>query len=708
MPKDNVVDKIRIIVIPNEAEDVNLLMKDKAETSSIMGNPGHRLCAQVGSEDGMPFHTQACRSTPDGCFVCCAEAHNANLVCPDRRQTVFTYVLSRVSNSYFLHDLANLSLLKMGSAITYDCTGEAHIWRRVISEICKLLGHSLVAAVRFLLQPILTNSRLPRDILCSLVKTGTEPIKSDWPHMAKIYKLGWSFEASSHHVVKFFLVDGTSHSLTSMWDQAEKCFSCRCPKLHLLRIACIAHQVKWKVSSMFGAIKIGASLSSIFQCLESSNAVMEKDELGFTWESGNLRGLHVFWAKLVQMTDSSFPNNVHSSKFELDGFMLDYGSFHYHARRIWNRETEGLVFVHGEQQQEQQLAKESGVVIAFQDLNGEVGIGGLDMTTPLSGSETFSLLWANISVRSCHLTSSFAVSDLHALTLVLEVQELELEQKLGSSSSRQCSDISFSSAHQDETSLGGKSSYLLWQQCFSSLGSSMKCGFLYEEVRITTGVFGGGRSRLHETEIDRYVFPVVAVLVSCCRLYEPQLRHALSHRAFVTEASYGSEWNGINTIITSLKALDEGLSSKNYVRKFLRALNPKWRPKVTTIEESKDFSSLALDELIGNLKVHEVVMEKDSENYRGKKERVKSIALKANKESSDDETSTSGSEDEEYVMAVRNFKNFFRRKGKFDRQPRGERSHFDKEMIRKERLTGNVLDAVIQIISLAVVQKHLV
>ncbi|GKB48950.1 zf-CCHC domain-containing protein [Tanacetum coccineum] len=131
-----------------------------------------------------------------------------------------------------------------------------------------------------------------------------------------------------------------------------------------------------------------------------------------------------------------------------------------------------------------------------------------------------------------------------------------------------------------------------------------------------------------------------------------------------------------NTIITSLKALDEGFSSKNYVRKFLRALHPKWRAKVTAIEESKDLSSLALDELIGNLKVHEVVMEKDSEIYRGKKERVKSIALKAKKESSDDETSTSGSDDKEYVMAVRNFKKFFRRKGKFVRQPREEKKSF--------------------------------
>ncbi|GJW18698.1 hypothetical protein Tco_0026134 [Tanacetum coccineum] len=131
-----------------------------------------------------------------------------------------------------------------------------------------------------------------------------------------------------------------------------------------------------------------------------------------------------------------------------------------------------------------------------------------------------------------------------------------------------------------------------------------------------------------------------------------------------------------NTIITSLKALDEGFSIKNYVRKFLRALHPKWREKVTTIEKSKDLSSLALDELINNLKVQEVVMKKDSEIYKGKKERVKSIALKSKKESSDDETSTSGSDDEEYVMAVRNFKKFSRRKGRFVRQPREENKSF--------------------------------
>ncbi|GJX38290.1 hypothetical protein Tco_0251593 [Tanacetum coccineum] len=104
------------------------------------------------------------------------------------------------------------------------------------------------------------------------------------------------------------------------------------------------------------------------------------------------------------------------------------------------------------------------------------------------------------------------------------------------------------------------------------------------------------------------------------------------------------------TIITSLKALDEGYSRNNYVRKFLRALHPKWRAKVTTIEESKVLTSLSLDELIGNLKVYEMIIKKDSEIVKEKVER-KSLDLKAKKESSNEECSTFESEDEEYAMA---------------------------------------------------------
>ncbi|GJV75574.1 hypothetical protein Tco_1507158 [Tanacetum coccineum] len=130
------------------------------------------------------------------------------------------------------------------------------------------------------------------------------------------------------------------------------------------------------------------------------------------------------------------------------------------------------------------------------------------------------------------------------------------------------------------------------------------------------------------------------------------------------QESIDSGFARFNTIITSLKALDE---------------------------ELKDLSSLALDELIRNLKVHEVVMEKDSKIYKGKKERIKSIVLKAKKESSDDETSTSGSDEEEYAMAIRNFKKFLPESviGSTIQEKKG--SHSDKEMRRKEKkLTRNV------------------
>nr|GEV96978.1 zf-CCHC domain-containing protein/UBN2 domain-containing protein [Tanacetum cinerariifolium] len=143
------------------------------------------------------------------------------------------------------------------------------------------------------------------------------------------------------------------------------------------------------------------------------------------------------------------------------------------------------------------------------------------------------------------------------------------------------------------------------------------------------------------------------------------------------DESIDSAFARFNTIITSLKALDEGYSSKNYVRKFLRDLHPKWRAKVTAIEESKDLTSLSLDELIGNLKVHKMIIKKDPEIVKAKVER-KSLALKAKIESSDEECLTFGSEDEEYAMTVRDFKKFFKRRGRFVRQSRNDKKTFQR------------------------------
>ncbi|GKA22371.1 hypothetical protein Tco_0708333 [Tanacetum coccineum] len=143
------------------------------------------------------------------------------------------------------------------------------------------------------------------------------------------------------------------------------------------------------------------------------------------------------------------------------------------------------------------------------------------------------------------------------------------------------------------------------------------------------------------------------------------------------DESIDSAFARFNIIITSLKALGEGYSSNNYVRKFLRALHPKRRAKVTAIEESKDLTLLSLDELVGNLKVHEMIVNKDSEIVKVKGER-RSLALKAKKESSDEESSTSEIKNEEYAMAVRDFKKFFKRRGRFVRQPQNDKKTFQR------------------------------
>ncbi|GKB83604.1 retrovirus-related pol polyprotein from transposon TNT 1-94 [Tanacetum coccineum] len=72
-----------------------------------------------------------------------------------------------------------------------------------------------------------------------------------------------------------------------------------------------------------------------------------------------------------------------------------------------------------------------------------------------------------------------------------------------------------------------------------------------------------------------------------------------------------------------------------------------------------------------------MIIKKDFEIVKAKVER-KSLALKAKKESSDEECSTSGSEDEEYAMAVRDFKKFFKRRGRFVRQPRNDKKTFQR------------------------------
>nr|GEZ37583.1 transposase, Ptta/En/Spm, transposase, Tnp1/En/Spm-like protein [Tanacetum cinerariifolium] len=76
------------------------------------------------------------------------------------------------------------------------------------------------------------------------------------------------------------------------------------------------------------------------------------------------------------------------------------------------------------------------------------------------------------------------------------------------------------------------------------------------------------------------------------------------------------------------------------------------------IEESKYITSLSLDELIGNLKVYEMIIKKDFKIVKAKVDR-KSLALKTKKESSYEECSSLVVKTKNFVEWVENHRRVF-------------------------------------------------
>ncbi|GJV05677.1 hypothetical protein Tco_1343333 [Tanacetum coccineum] len=97
-------------------------------------------------------------------------------------------------------------------------------------------------------------------------------------------------------------------------------------------------------------------------------------------------------------------------------------------------------------------------------------------------------------------------------------------------------------------------------------------------------------------------------------------------------------------------------------------------------EESIDNAFAKFNTIITSLKAldEEEVIKKDFETVNDKKEQSRSLALKVKKEVSNEDNSSSDSEDEEYAMAIKEFKKFFKRRGRFVRQPRGDRKTFQR------------------------------
>src|SRR4030067_48531 len=74
----------------------------------------------------------------------------------------------------------------------------------------------------------------------------------------------------------------------------------------------------------------------------------------------------------------------------------------------------------------------------------------------------------------------------------------------------------------------------------------------------------------------------------------------------IEDGTIDSMYSRFQTLVSGLQVLKKSYTTADHVKKILRSLPAKWRPKVTTIEEARDLNALSLENLISSLKCHEI------------------------------------------------------------------------------------------------------
>lgn len=119
--------------------------------------------------------------------------------------------------------------------------------------------------------------------------------------------------------------------------------------------------------------------------------------------------------------------------------------------------------------------------------------------------------------------------------------------------------------------------------------------------------------------------------------------------------SFETMFSRFQILTAGLKVLDKGYSTSDHVKKIIRSLPKKWRPMVTELKLSKDLNKITPEELISLLRSHEIELEEDEPQKKGK-----FVALKSNKKSEskalqvlEESSEESSSEDELSLLSRR-------------------------------------------------------
>ncbi|XP_073224770.1 uncharacterized protein [Cicer arietinum] len=82
-------------------------------------------------------------------------------------------------------------------------------------------------------------------------------------------------------------------------------------------------------------------------------------------------------------------------------------------------------------------------------------------------------------------------------------------------------------------------------------------------------------------------------------------------------------YSRFTTIVNEMRSIGKAYTVQERVRKIMRCLPIIWRPMVTVISQAKNLDVFGLEELIGTLRAHEVLLQEDKPIKKGK-----AIALK--------------------------------------------------------------------------------
>ena len=72
--------------------------------------------------------------------------------------------------------------------------------------------------------------------------------------------------------------------------------------------------------------------------------------------------------------------------------------------------------------------------------------------------------------------------------------------------------------------------------------------------------------------------------------------------------NFSSFYFELSGIVNCFFNLGEPILDSKVVRKILRSISKRFRPKVATIEESKDIDSMRVDELVGSIQTYEMTL----------------------------------------------------------------------------------------------------